>query len=103
MLALLAALVISPSRVLPAPFLSTELEPILPVALLRGVPRASVARGGSWRPGGLVRLTYYYRFPKGEGPTHKDFLSEPGFIEEPARFGTNPGVRAARVLDGIRQ
>ena len=103
MLAILAALVLSPARVLPEPFLSPELEPILPVEHLRDIPRFSVARGGSWRPNGLVRLTYYYRFPKGRGPTHKDFLSEPGFMEEPSRFGNNPSVRAARILDGIRQ
>jgi hypothetical protein len=103
MLALLAALALSSGRVLPNGFLSTRLQPILEVEHLRGIPRATVTRGGSWRPGGKVRLNYFYKFRKGSGPTHKQILTEPGFIEEPMPFRGPPAMRAVRVREGIRQ
>jgi hypothetical protein len=100
MLALLAVLVFTPARILPEPFLPNRLEPILPVAPLAGVPRATVTRGGNWRPGGLVRINYFYRFPQGEGPTHETFMSLGGFSGE---TGFNGNLRAVRQIDGIRQ
>lgn len=100
MLALLAALILSPSRVLPEPFLPNRLEPIVPVGLLAHLPRASVTRGGNWRPGGYVRLNYFYRFPPGQGPTHEDFKGQDGFQET---AGFNGSVRCSRERNGVRQ
>lgn len=100
MLALLAILVFSPTRILPDPFLPNRLEPILPVAHLAGVPRASVTRGGGWRPGGFVRINYHYRFPAGTGPTIDDFEKENGFAQF---LGFNGNPRVTRNGDGVRQ
>ena len=103
MLALLAIFILQPSRILPQPFLSTDLEPLLPVPRLEGVPRQSVTRSGSWRPGGLVRTTYYYFFPKSDAPELEVIKREGGFVEDVPAVSPGPGPRIARVRDGIRQ
>ena len=101
--ALLAVFAFTPIRPFPAPFLSTQLEPIFPIEILRGVTRRSVSRAGSWRPGGLVRLTFNYVYPKGKAPTIAEFLSEPGFTDETPPLQQRIKDRVWRERDGVRQ
>jgi hypothetical protein len=103
MLALLAALVLSPNRILPEPFIGTPLAPVLSVDALASYTPESVARGSVWRQGGLVRLTYYYKFKPRSGPTHKDIMRQQGFNEEVVVYGSQSGERAYRDVDSIRQ
>jgi hypothetical protein len=103
MLALLALLVLPSKSMLPDPFLSQDLEPVLPIQSLKGVPRAAIGRGGFWRAGGYVRINYYYKFPAGTGPAHSEFMRLPGMAEEQFTMGPYPGPRAARTLNGVRQ
>lgn len=101
MLAVLAFLLIPSASPVPKAFLSTDLKPLLPVEALAGQPRHAVTRGSTWRKGGLVRLNFYYLYPKGEGPDLKMILKERGFSEQ--YFGNTPELRAARAENGIRQ
>ncbi len=103
MVALLVGLILTPVRPLPNAFLSTNLQPILPVKGLENLPRISVTRGNSWRPGGYVRINYYYKFPLGEGPKPETLLKLPGFTPDPSPFRGAATGRVFRVEDGIRQ
>lgn len=103
MLALLAALVLSPCRVLPEPFLPNTLRPVLPVDALGNTEPISVARGSYWRAGGILRITYYYRFALGKGPTHKQVMRQKGFVEEIVANGEQLANRAARDQGNVRQ
>jgi hypothetical protein len=50
-----------------------------------------------------VRLTYYYRFPVGKGPTQKQLLSQAGFSDLSPTFGIKIQNRVWRQESGIRQ
>ncbi len=103
MLSLLAVFVLTPVRILPQPFLSTSLEPLLPIEQLRGQPRYAVTRAGSWRPGGYVRVNYYYFYPNRDAPKLEEMESSGGFAKEMVAAGANSPPRIARVQRGIRQ
>lgn len=103
MLAAFALLLLPSKSPVPNAFMSTELKPILPIQALANLPRHSVTRGSSWKKGGLVRLNFYYRFGKDEGPTLEDFLAEKGFTKQEFGFGPSPGVRAVRDGNNLRQ
>lgn len=103
MLAAFALLLLPTKSPVPNAFMSTELKPILPLEALANQPRYAVTRGSSWRKGGLVRLNFYYRFEKDQGPVLDDFLSEKGFTKQEFGFGPSPGIRAVRDGNNIRQ
>jgi hypothetical protein len=103
MLAILAVLVLTPSRILPEPFIDEPLQPILPVRALEGVKPVTIARGSYWRADGFVRLTYYYRLPPDFPISHKDLMEAGGFREELTAMGEGFTERAAREAEGIQQ
>lgn len=103
MLAAFALLLLPTKSPVPNAFMSTELKPILPIQALANLPRHSVTRGSSWKKGGLVRLNFYYRFDKNQGPELEDFLAEKGFTKQEFGFGPSPGIRAVRDGNNLRQ
>lgn len=103
MLTAIALLVVPSLSPVPKAFLSTALKPMLPIECLANEPRFTVTRGSSWKKGGLVRLNFYYRFDKGEGPSFETILAERGFLQQHFGFGPSPGIRAVRDANGIRQ